>query len=853
MTSAFDDEDLSLSISTSNNRRNSKDAPPPPNGSVAVNPTIENLRSPPKQQSPQRTAQRLGQYNVVRTLGEGSFGKVKLATHQSSGQQVALKIISRRKLITRDMAGRIEREIQYLQLLRHPHIIKLYTVITTPTEIIMVLEYAGKELFDYIVQKGRLEETQARKFFQQIVCAVEYCHRHKIVHRDLKPENLLLDEQLNVKIADFGLSNIMTDGNFLKTSCGSPNYAAPEVISGKLYAGPEVDVWSCGVILYVLLCGRLPFDDEYIPALFKKIAQGSYSIPNYLSKGAATLIKRMLQVNPVHRITVQEIRQDNWFNEDLAEYLQPPVEEFTDTGVDPNKAIDPNALAKGKPAVVQEKLHASVVGKLGKTMGYAPVDVQEALSKDEPSAIKDAYLIVRENTLMKANPSLAQDQPDFVAQSPPAFGPEMSMSPRHMTPQQSRPPPSPMGNLDHPRQGSTGSSMAEARSPASTIGILPSSLPEYHQAFMKGQVNRSSTPTVAEDHNKQSEPNQPRTKEEQEATAKRLKPHSKSSANIHRHAEKPEPMTSMPEKHGKKSRPTKWQFGIRSRNTPAEAMLAIYKALRKMGAEWEVPKPKEPGAGSSTGSPDRSRSGEESPEYSDSDPEAGTDPEYATHEEQDRRRKRRADKEGRGGDERRGRERFGRWNDYGYTMPEDPWCLYARFKKEGMYPPGVAHPSSTHSSRVDLSADPARRRSSTVSSAAASAAGSAENVAATGPPPSASASVRGSREWPKADDKVWVYVTIQLYSIEKDFYLVDFKCAGYERLVHKFAKELNGEDTDLTRMSPHDSHANNSDDEDEDDGMVGEGRTAEEKDISSPFPFLDVASRLIIQLAEAND
>ena len=427
------------------------------------------------------------------------------------------------------------------------------------------------------------------------------------------------------------------------------------------------------------------------------------------------------------------------------------------------------------------------------------------------------------------------------------------MSPRHMTPHQSRPPPSPIGNLDHPRQGSTGSSMAEARSPASTIGILPSSLPEYHQAFMKGQVNRSSTPTVADDHTR-TEPNQPRTKEEQEATAKRLKPHSKSSANIHRHGEKPEPMTSMPEKHGKKSRPTKWQFGIRSRNTPAEAMLAIYKALRKMGAEWEVPKPKEPGAGSSNGSPDRSRSGEESPEYSDSDPEAGTDPEYATHEEQESRRKRRTEKEARGGEERRGRERFGRWNDYGYTIPEDPWCLNARFKKEGMYPPGVAHPSSTHSSRVDLSSDSARRRSSTVSSAAASAAGSTENVAATGPPPSASASIRGSREWPKADEKVWVYVTIQLYSIEKDFYLVDFKCAGYERLVHKFAREVSGDDTDIIKgMSPIDSHADKSDDEDEDEGFVGEGRTAEEKDISSPFPFLDVASRLIIQLAEAND
>lgn len=406
MSSAIDDDDLSLSISSPPVRGTSgepkrRDADV---GSASAGPHRSG------NQLPTTMKRRLGQYDIVKTLGEGSFGKVKLATHKVSGQKVALKIISRGKLITRDMAGRIEREIQYLQLLRHPHIIKLFTVITTPKEIVMVLEYAGGELFDYIVNHGRLHEDKARKFFQQIVCAIEYCHRHKIVHRDLKPENLLLDDSFNVKIADFGLSNIMTDGNFLKTSCGSPNYAAPEVISGKLYAGPEVDVWSCGVILYVLLTGRLPFDDEYIPALFKKIQQGNYTVPNYISPAASKLIRRMLQVNPVSRITVQEIRSDPWFTKDLAEYLQPPVEEFLDTGVDPNKAIDPRKIAPNEPALVQEQLHDTVVGKLGKTMGYAKDDVQDALAKEEPSAIKDAYLIVRENTIMKANrkfPSLA--------------------------------------------------------------------------------------------------------------------------------------------------------------------------------------------------------------------------------------------------------------------------------------------------------------------------------------------------------------------------------------------------------------------------------------------------------------
>ena len=780
----------------------------------------------------------------------------------------------------------------------------------------MVLEYAGSELFNYIVDHGKMQEDKARKFFQQIVCAVEYCHRHKIVHRDLKPENLLLDEQLHVKIADFGLSNIMTDGNFLKTSCGSPNYAAPEVISGKLYAGPEVDVWSCGVILYVLLVGRLPFDDEYIPALFKKIAQGNYHIPSYLSSGAIRLIKKMLQTSPVHRITVQEIRQDPWFVKDLPTYLQPPVEEFLDTGVDPNKAIDPRSLAPNQPPQVQEQIHESVVGKLGKTMGYGREDVHQALAVDEPNAIKDAYLIVRENQMMKDTPALTQDpslQP-FLAQSPPGItghSPIASLHERENQPENLHHYSAPIQPNERPRQGSgQSSSVGEARSPINTIGVLPSSLPDYHQAYMKGHPTtplgtliEQPQPEHLSGSPTQSQAQQRQSPEAQAATARRLKPHSRSQANLER-LNRPEGMTPVaaPGTAQKKPRQTKWQFGIRSRNQPAEAMLAIYKALKAMGAEWEAPRTRRPPGlqrehhHHNDESENNSVSGSDSEDGYDSQDsdEVPSDEENDTYSHNEQRDSIGATSNStassdtspsRGRRSRRDRSRYNSRNDWGYEVPADPWIINARFRKDGMYPPGARHPHSAHSSRADLvsthhgltspetahfsskgsdvSLDEhvrAARRGSTLSPAShlhtdspppSATAPNIDNASMTGPPPSAHSHVSGgsnSRPGSRktslthilgsaaastasgfsgireadADDQAHVYMTIQLYSIEKEFYLVDFKCAGYEGLT-----------------------------EDGEDGMVGLGRSAEEKDVSSPFPFLDVASRLIIQLADA--
>ncbi|KAK8824972.1 hypothetical protein WA538_005637 [Blastocystis sp. DL] len=271
----------------------------------------------------------VGLYRLEDTLGTGSFGKVKLATHVITGIKVAIKILSKERIKKLDMLAKVKREIRILQSFNHPHIVRLYEVIDTPTDIFLVMEYVpGGELFDYIVRKGRLPENEARRFFQQIISGVEYCHKHNIVHRDLKPENLLLDEDNNIKIADFGLANFLMDGDFLSTSCGSPNYAAPEVISGRLYAGPEVDVWSSGVILYALLCGRLPFDDENIPSLFRKIKNGLYRLPSFLSKGARELIPVMLMNDPIKRITIPDIRKDPWFLFNCPPYLSIPWEEY---------------------------------------------------------------------------------------------------------------------------------------------------------------------------------------------------------------------------------------------------------------------------------------------------------------------------------------------------------------------------------------------------------------------------------------------------------------------------------------------------------------------------------------------
>ncbi|KAL0359661.1 UNVERIFIED_CONTAM: SNF1-related protein kinase catalytic subunit alpha KIN10 [Sesamum angustifolium] len=263
-------------------------------------------------------------YKVGKTLGFGLSGKVKLAVHNLTGLKVAIKIFDVRSIANVE-AEKVRREINIMKQLFHPHIVRLFEVIDTPSYVYVVMEYMSSgELFYYLTEKGKLHEDEARRFFQQIISGVEYCHQHLVVHRDLKPENLLLDSEHNIKIADFSLGNTMRDGHFLKTCCGSPNYAAPELICGKIYAGPEVDVWSCGVILYTLLCGRLPFDDDNFAGLYAKIKSGVYTVPNHLSESARDLIARILVVDPMQRISIPEIRRHPWFQKHLPLYIAIP-------------------------------------------------------------------------------------------------------------------------------------------------------------------------------------------------------------------------------------------------------------------------------------------------------------------------------------------------------------------------------------------------------------------------------------------------------------------------------------------------------------------------------------------------
>ncbi|ROV98645.1 hypothetical protein VSDG_04366 [Cytospora chrysosperma] len=437
-----------------------------------------------------------------------------------------------------------------------------------------------------------------------------------------------------------------------------------------------------------------------------------------MSPGAATLINRMLQVNPVQRATIPEIRQDPWFMQNLPEYLQPPAEPFFNTGIDPDKAIKPSDIAPNAAPNVQEKLHEEVTEKISKTMGYGRKDVQEALEAAEPSAIKDAYMIVRENKLMQANPLLGENNPYFPP-SPPNVN-EVSSAMENLNTEHDVGA-SPLASSS--RSIASNGTSSSPRPYVSKVGILPSSLTAYHKDYMEREKAGFDEPQLPP---AVPEPTHPRSEEDRQESLRRLKPHTRSQVRLDDSSKRPQGMT--PVNPPKKPKATKWQFGIRSRNAPWEALGVIYRSLSKLGCSWVPDEDYDKVHGSEDESEESSRSHRRSASSRNTDPAKI------------------------------------------YRLPADPWHIQVRWETEklrkGAYVP------------EDLLHDPAMVKI-------------------------------GDDEY----QVVAMRLDIQIYEMaDPGSYLVDFKCDGYE---------------------------------------TPDGKILEKKHVTSPFPFLDLAARLIMQLADA--
>lgn len=278
-----------------------------------------------------------GKYELGRLLGHGTFAKVYHARNVQNGRSVAMKVVGKEKVIKVGMTDQIKREISVMKMVKNPNIVELHEVMASKTKIYFAMEFVkGGELFAKIA-KGKLREDVARGYFQQLISAIDFCHSRGVFHRDLKPENLLLDEEGNLKVTDFGLSafteHIRQDG-LLHTACGTPAYVAPEVIGKKGYDGSKADIWSCGVILYVLLAGFLPFQDDNIMAMYKKIYRGDFKCPPWFSPEARRLITKMLDPNPNSRITTSKIMDSSWFKKSMPRILRNKDEEEFEIGSD---------------------------------------------------------------------------------------------------------------------------------------------------------------------------------------------------------------------------------------------------------------------------------------------------------------------------------------------------------------------------------------------------------------------------------------------------------------------------------------------------------------------------------------
>jgi len=332
----------------------------------------------------------VGPYVFGRTLGRGATGKVKLAYHRETGERVAVKIVAKEFLFqSPQMRRKVEREIAIMKLLDNPHVLALLDVYETTKYLFLVMEHVeGGELFDYLVKRGSLPLPEAMSFFIEILRGVEYCHAHLICHRDLKPENLLLDANKNVKIADWGMASLMKKDALLETSCGSPHYASPEVVMGKKYDGRCADMWSLGVVLFALLTGKLPFDDENMQVLLSKVKSGIFAMPQWLPIDVKDLIQRLLTSDPTKRISLQQT------------FLHPALTHSSLDYTGPTSTPLEQKIARplGDQPLDEEILQSLYV--LGWDDRQA---LQSALLSTEPTVEKAFYRLLRKRKNRRAN------------------------------------------------------------------------------------------------------------------------------------------------------------------------------------------------------------------------------------------------------------------------------------------------------------------------------------------------------------------------------------------------------------------------------------------------------------------
>ncbi|KAL2932521.1 CBL-interacting protein kinase 2 [Bienertia sinuspersici] len=312
-------------------------------------------------------------YELGKLLGQGTFAKVHLAKNIKTSAYVAIKIIDKDKVLKAGMIEQIKREISVMRLVKHPNVVQLYEVMASKTKIYFVMEYVkGGELFNKVAE-GRLREDIARKYFQQLISAVDYCHSRGVYHRDLKPENLLLDENENLKVTDFGLSALTEskrqDG-LLHTTCGTPAYVSPEVIFRKGYDGAKADIWSCGVVLFVLLAGFLPFQDPNLMEMYRKIGKAECRFPNWIPSDAKRLLVKILVPNSKTRISMAKIMENSWFR----------------------KGLDPKLL---KPRPVDNDVKPAVLDEVDAIFGPSENNLEEKQENDaQPCKYFNAFDII---------------------------------------------------------------------------------------------------------------------------------------------------------------------------------------------------------------------------------------------------------------------------------------------------------------------------------------------------------------------------------------------------------------------------------------------------------------------------